>query len=83
MITGYVVLVKIYVCVRVLKRKSENTQTKERERVLGRDRESRTRFLNSTMISTLCTYNVLISTIYTSPRGTDRSTAYFNAHTSV
>ena len=81
MITGYVVLVKIYVCVRVLKRKSENTQTKERERVLGRDRESRT--TNFKIISTLCTFNALISAIYTSSHGADGSTMYFNAHTSI
>ena len=59
--------------------KTENTQsTRERQR----QRAKRKTIFKK--CKSLCVYTIVLSsTIYTSPRGTDRSTAYFNAHTSV
>ena len=59
------------------KRKTKNNRERERER--ERERAEH----NFKIISRLCTHTMLSSTIYTSPLGTDRSTMYFNAHTSI
>ena len=61
--------------------KRKTTENTQRECVRGRDKERAER--NFKIILRLCTFNALISAIYTSPHGTDGSTMYFNAHTSI
>ena len=66
-----------------LRAEAENRKYRTQKQRKSTQERQREQNVISKIMSRLCTFNALLNAIYTSPHGTDRSTMYFNAHTSI
>ena len=70
-------------CERLLAEALEDRESRKYKEYMGETERAECKSYIQNDIITLLHTTMLSSTIYTSPHGTDRSTVYFNAHTSI